>query len=163
MLAIGVSPVPVAGCEVCAPPDTLVQVWVPPATATAGGRVHVRVQIAVEGADLALGSVAGRIRFEPALLAYEEVLTGEEGGELVVDDAEAAGGSVSFSLVRDPAGEPVRRTTVLEVRFLVTGPPGGRADVVLELGEIDSAPVGEGSGSDVLPWTVVRNGVVLIL
>jgi hypothetical protein len=163
MLAVAAGPVSVAADDGARSlPDTLVRVWVPPVAATAGGRVHVGVRVDLEGTDLPLGRVVGRIRFEPRLLAYEGVLPEPEGVDLVVDAGDASGGEVQFSFVREDPAPPVRSTTLVEVRFLVTGPPGGRADVILEIESLDSAPDEDGDRADLLPRAVVRNGIVVI-
>jgi hypothetical protein len=163
VLTLGVGQGPMVARDVAAPlPDTLVQVWVPPAAATAGGRVHVRAQLDIEGTDLSLGRVVGHLRFEPTLLAYEDVVPAMEGAEVEVDATGASRGTVGFSLVREDSAPPVRNATIVEVRFLVTGPPGSRPDVILELDGLHSAPDGNGDRTDLLPWATVRNGVVLI-
>lgn len=140
------------------PADTVVQVWIPEVTASAGARVSVRVRLGLGTTGLTLARASGALRFEPALLAYDGAAAATDDAESAIDPTLAASGVVAFEIESDPSAPGFDTGTLIAVWFRVVGSPGVRADVLLELEELVVAS----GGTDVLAGATIRDGAVHI-
>lgn len=141
------------------PADTArVGVRVASVVAAAGERVTVPVTVDLTASGKALGSYQGRIRFDPERLRLVEAGTGAFSGPAVVNADRAAEGTVIFAGANPDRSRNMGVTRVLELTFDVTGAPGARIPVSLELQELVSA----GDFSNLTPLADVEDGAVVV-